>query len=111
MNIAGIGPAELLLVLIVALVVLGPQRLPQIARDLGKSIAKWRQAIEEIESVAEVPIKEIKEAKEALDPAAMEKKLQESVQRVVAPQKQHPTSTGDQNGGQTEKPEEPEVRR
>jgi Tat protein translocase TatB subunit len=109
MNIAGIGPAELLLVLIVALAVLGPQKLPQIARDLGKNIAKWRQAIEEIESVADVPMKEIKEAKEALDPAAMEKKLQESVQRVVAPQKQEPAGHRDQSGDQAEKPEEPEV--
>jgi len=108
MNIAGVGPAELLLVLIVALVVLGPQKLPQIARDLGKGIAKWRQAIDEIQSVADVPMKELKEVKEALDPAAMEKKLQESVQRVVAPQNQDPAGNGDQIVEQAEKPEKPE---
>ena len=109
MNIAGVGAAELLLVLIVALVVLGPQKLPEIARDLGKGIAKWRQAIDEIQTVADVPMKEIKEVKEALDPAAMEKKMQESVQRVVTPQNQDRASHGDQSSEQTETPEEPEV--
>lgn len=88
MNIAGVGPAELLLILIVALVVFGPQRLPEIARDIGKSIGKWRQALEEIESVAEAPIKEVKEIREALDPASMEKKLQASVQKIVTPEGQ-----------------------
>ena len=109
MNIAGVGAAELLLVLIVALVVLGPQKLPEIARDLGKGIAKWRQAIDEIQTVADVPMKEIKEVKEALDPAAMEKKMQESVQRVVTPQNQDRAGHGDQSSEQTETPEEPEV--
>jgi sec-independent protein translocase protein TatA len=88
MNIAGVGPAELLLILIVALLVFGPQKLPEIARDVGKSIGKWRQALEEIESVAEAPMKEVKEMKEALDPASMEKKIQESVQKIVAPESQ-----------------------
>jgi sec-independent protein translocase protein TatA len=86
MNIAGVGPAELLLILIVALMVFGPQKLPEIARDIGKSIGKWRKALEEIESVAEAPLKEVKEMKEALDPASMEKKLQESVQQIVTPE-------------------------
>jgi TatA/E family protein of Tat protein translocase len=94
MNIAGVGPAELLLILIVALVVFGPQRLPQIAKDVGKSIGKWRQALEEIESVADAPMKEMKEIKEALDPASMEKKLQESVQKIVTPESPHDRETG-----------------
>ncbi|HUV72835.1 MAG TPA: twin-arginine translocase TatA/TatE family subunit [Anaerolineae bacterium] len=93
MNIAGVGPAELLVILIVALVVFGPERLPQIARDVGKSIGKWRQALEEIESVAEAPMKEVKEIKEALDPASIEKKLQESVQRIVTPESQDDEET------------------
>jgi TatA/E family protein of Tat protein translocase len=86
MNIAGVGPAELLLILIVALMVFGPQKLPEIARDIGKSIGKWRQALEEIESVAQAPVKEVKEIKEALDPASLKKELQESVQKIVTPE-------------------------
>ncbi len=107
MNIAGVGPAELLLILIVALMVFGPQKLPEIARDIGKSIGKWRQALEEIESVAEAPMKEVKEMKEALDPASIEKKLQESVQKIVTPEGLDDKSA-DQKASDEEAPEHEE---
>ena len=35
-----VGPMELLIVLVVALVVLGPDRLPQAGRQLGKAMAE-----------------------------------------------------------------------
>ena len=34
-----IGPAEMLMVAVIALIVFGPQRLPEIARSIGKAIA------------------------------------------------------------------------
>jgi sec-independent protein translocase protein TatA len=40
----GIGTPELLVILIVALVVLGPKRLPEVARALGKGLAELRKA-------------------------------------------------------------------
>ncbi|MEZ4219086.1 MAG: twin-arginine translocase TatA/TatE family subunit [Myxococcota bacterium] len=40
----GIGPQELIVILIVALLVLGPKRLPEIARSLGKGLAEFRRA-------------------------------------------------------------------
>mgnify|MGYP002624859380 CR=1 FL=1 len=40
----GIGPQELIVILVVALLVLGPKRLPEIARSLGKSLAEFRRA-------------------------------------------------------------------
>ncbi|HUS69365.1 MAG TPA: twin-arginine translocase TatA/TatE family subunit [Anaerolineae bacterium] len=110
MNIAGVGPAELLVILIIALVVFGPQRLPQVAKDLGKSIGKWRQALNEIQSVADVPMKEVKELKEALDPASMEKKLQESVQQIVTPEQQDEEMADHEVEKQVEKPEGPEAK-
>jgi len=39
-----IGMPELLVILMVALVVLGPKRLPEIARALGKAMAEFRKA-------------------------------------------------------------------
>jgi TatA/E family protein of Tat protein translocase len=110
MNIAGVGPAELLVILIIALVVFGPQRLPQIAKDLGESIGKWRQALNEIQSVADVPMKEVKELKEALDPASMEKKLQESVQEIMTPEQQGQEKADHEVTKQLEKPEGPEAK-
>jgi len=40
----GIGIPELLLILVVALIVLGPKRLPDVARTLGKGLAEFRKA-------------------------------------------------------------------
>ena len=39
----GIGMPELIVILVVALVVLGPKRLPEVARTLGKAIAEFRR--------------------------------------------------------------------
>ena len=38
-----IGPAEILVVLVVALIVLGPNRLPDAARSVGKAMAELRR--------------------------------------------------------------------
>jgi Tat protein translocase TatB subunit len=40
----GIGPQELLVIMIVGLLVLGPKRLPEIARSLGRGMAEFRRA-------------------------------------------------------------------
>jgi Tat protein translocase TatB subunit len=39
----GIGTPELIVILVVALIVLGPERLPEIARALGKGLAELRR--------------------------------------------------------------------
>jgi len=41
-----IGPLELLVVLIIALIVLGPQRLPEVARSVGRGMREFRSALE-----------------------------------------------------------------
>ena len=44
----GIGMPELLLILGVALIVLGPKKLPELARALGKGMAEFRRATDEL---------------------------------------------------------------
>ncbi len=46
----GLGTSEILVVAVLALIFLGPERLPQVANSLGKMISKLRMAIEEIKS-------------------------------------------------------------
>jgi Tat protein translocase TatB subunit len=45
----GIGLPELFVILAVALVVLGPQRLPEVARMLGRAYGQLRRASEEFQ--------------------------------------------------------------
>jgi sec-independent protein translocase protein TatA len=40
-----VGPLELVVVLVIALIVLGPQRLPETARAVGKGLREMRDAL------------------------------------------------------------------
>jgi sec-independent protein translocase protein TatA len=42
---ADIGPFELIIVLVIALLVLGPKRLPDAGKSLGKGIREFRSAL------------------------------------------------------------------
>jgi TatA/E family protein of Tat protein translocase len=44
----GIGPMELVVIVVVALLIFGPQRLPEFARTLGKGLAEFRRASNEL---------------------------------------------------------------
>lgn len=43
-----IGPQELLLILLVALLVVGPKRLPELSRTIGKGLREFRKAQDEV---------------------------------------------------------------
>lgn len=40
----GIGPLELVAILVVALLIFGPAKLPELARTLGRGLAEFRRA-------------------------------------------------------------------
>ena len=44
----GIGLPELIIIMVIALVVIGPSKLPDLARALGKGLAEFRKASQEI---------------------------------------------------------------
>ena len=45
----GIGPMEIFVVLIIALVIFGPQKLPEMGRSLGKAIREFKSVGSEIQ--------------------------------------------------------------
>ncbi|NJL86031.1 MAG: TatA/E family twin arginine-targeting protein translocase [Leptolyngbyaceae cyanobacterium SM1_1_3] len=50
MNVFGIGLPEMALIFIVALLVFGPKKLPEIGRSLGKAIRGFQDASKEFET-------------------------------------------------------------
>ncbi|MBI2569315.1 MAG: twin-arginine translocase subunit TatB [Candidatus Schekmanbacteria bacterium] len=66
----GLGIWEIVVILIVALVVVGPRKLPDVARTVGKSLAEFRRAAAQVRSSLEAEVREVErtagEAKSAL---------------------------------------------
>ena len=53
MRMFGIGFPELIIIIIVALVVLGPSKLPELARSMGKAMREFKRMSEDIKDTIE----------------------------------------------------------
>jgi sec-independent protein translocase protein TatA len=52
-----IGVPELILIFVVALIVFGPRKLPELGRSLGKSIAEFKRASNDLRSTLDEEIR------------------------------------------------------
>ena len=88
----GIGMPELIVILVVALVVLGPNRLPELARTLGKAMAEFRRQSTDI-----------------MDEFQHQMRVEEDTARraTVKPPTPTPTPTSTASGGGTPPPSSP----
>ncbi|MGD8230193.1 MAG: twin-arginine translocase TatA/TatE family subunit [Desulfobacteraceae bacterium] len=50
----GIGLPELIIIMVIALIVIGPSKLPDLAKALGKGMAEFRKATQEIKDSLEL---------------------------------------------------------
>lgn len=58
---------EILIILVLALIVLGPRRLPDLARKLGQWTSELRSAAREISKGLEAEVSDLKTVKDELD--------------------------------------------
>ena len=101
MNILGVGPAELIVIFIIALIVFGPGKLPELARTLGKAMRELRRMSVEVTAEfakelrdVEAISREVKETTETIKQAADIKTLVESVESAL------PLTDSGQSSGQ-----------
>lgn len=45
----GIGMPELIVIMVIALIVIGPNKLPELAKSLGKGLAEFKKASEDFQ--------------------------------------------------------------
>ena len=98
----GIGSTELLVILVVALIVIGPSKLPDIMRTLGKGMAEFKRMSNDVKSTLDAEIERADredrqaEAKKELYPetakAAEQPAAGETAKTEAAPHKGAPTA-------------------
>lgn len=49
----GIGMPEMIVILVIALIVIGPQKLPELAKSLGKGLAEFKRAADDFKQSVE----------------------------------------------------------
>ena len=52
-----LGMPEIIVILVIALIVFGPRKLPELGRSLGRSIAEFKKATNEFQNTLEQEIK------------------------------------------------------
>ena len=74
-----LGMPELIVIFVIALIIFGPRKLPELGRSLGKSIAEFKRASNELKSTLEEEIR-LEEQKQKLE----EQKQKEEAVKAVA---------------------------
>ncbi len=80
MNVFGIGLPEMAVIMIVALLVFGPKKLPEIGRSLGKAIRGFKDASQEFQDEFK------KEAQQIEDAVKMNAQLEGNKNEKIAPE-------------------------
>ncbi len=77
----GMGMPEIILILAIALIVLGPKKLPEIAKALGRGIAEFKKATQDFKESLDVD-DDLKEARDAM--RDIKGGIQQTIQKSVA---------------------------
>ena len=103
--IGPLGMQEMLIILVVALIVFGPRKLPQIGKTLGKSIAEFRRTSTELRSTLEREV-QMEEFRAARSEVSELKKDVSDLGRGLDPDR----GSGPPGAGREERESPPEAR-
>ena len=71
-----LGMPELIVIFVIALIIFGPRKLPELGRSLGKSIAEFKRASNELKSTLEEEIR-LEEQRQKQEEAAKASQAQQ----------------------------------
>ncbi|MCF8051512.1 MAG: twin-arginine translocase TatA/TatE family subunit [Desulfobacterales bacterium] len=97
----GIGMPELILILAIALIVIGPKKLPDVARALGRAMGEFKKATRELKDSMEVEddLRELKNVKTAFDELNNKVKDPLSLKKTGAKSKPAATNASEEADG------------
>lgn len=82
----GIGMPEMIIILVIALIVFGPQKLPDLAKSLGKGLAEFKKAADDFKQNIEEEAKAEEQKKTATSEDKEREQLAEAVEGEKAAQ-------------------------
>ncbi|HJB65529.1 MAG TPA: Sec-independent protein translocase protein TatB [Candidatus Mailhella merdavium] len=93
----GIGSTELLVILVVALLVLGPRNLPKIAQTLGRAMGEFRKVSTDFQRTlnTEIAFEEEKDKQRKKEQAKEGKEEAKSPSEHAAASEERPTASAD----------------
>ena len=103
----GIGIPEILVILVIALIVIGPEKLPEIAKMLGKTAAELKKVVDGVKTSIEEEKSDIEKRADLSKYAGLgeeEEKLRKDYEEVMGgdePEEEH--SPGEKGGDENEK--------
>jgi sec-independent protein translocase protein TatA len=96
---------ELIIIFVIALIVFGPRKLPQLGKSLGKSIAEFKRASNELRNTLEEEIRVEETRREIMEPiesigreakALVERAEKEAERAMTAPEAAAPATAEEQ---------------
>ncbi len=81
----GIGMTEMVLIAALALIVMGPKKLPDLARSLGKGFAEFKRATNELKSTIDLEMKAEDQRYNQESQAQKEEKISQNADEVLSP--------------------------
>ncbi|MGH9319035.1 MAG: Sec-independent protein translocase protein TatB [Vicinamibacteria bacterium] len=89
-----IGMQELVIIFVIALIVFGPRKLPQLGKSLGKSIGEFKRASNELRSTLEEEIRVEETRREIMEPIeAIGREARKAVERATEEAAAEPVDT------------------
>ncbi|WP_035237183.1 twin-arginine translocase TatA/TatE family subunit [Desulfobacter vibrioformis] len=99
----GLGMPEILLILAIALIVIGPQKLPEVAKTLGKAMGEFKRSAQNLKNSIDIEttVQEVK-------PEPVKNKLKDVIKDIT---EDGPESKPQQMSTESESPGVPETKK